>query len=151
MAIGATFTDLTPEGQVFFQELYELQDQKVYAGIKEGTVYEDGTSVAAVAAFNEYGTSTIPPRPFMKQSFEKNRSELETMCTEALRTVNEGGSADAGLEKIGLFMKESIRKEIDTGSFTPNAESTVKAKGSSKPLIDTGLMRDSVDYEVTNR
>ena len=66
MAFG--FTDLTPEGKRYFQELKKLAEMEVVVGFQEGQAYEDGTSMAEVAAYNEFGSSDTPARPFMKQS-----------------------------------------------------------------------------------
>ena len=43
-------------------------------GSSAGNPYPDGTPVAAVAAFNEFGTDRIPPRPFMRQTIAKNQA-----------------------------------------------------------------------------
>ena len=62
------FTDLTPEGKRYFQELKKLVEMEVVVGYQEGQAYDDGTSLAEVAAYNEFGSSDTPARPFMKQS-----------------------------------------------------------------------------------
>ena len=38
----------------------------VEIGFAENATYPDGTSVALVAALNEFGTGKIPPRPFFR-------------------------------------------------------------------------------------
>ena len=59
-----------------------------------------------------------------------------------------GKSADLILKELGIFQKDLMQAEITEGDFVPNAPSTVRRKGSSKPLIDTGRMRQSVDYVI---
>ena len=44
-----------------------------------------------------------------------------------------------------------MQDKITSGSFAPNAESTIKKKGSSKPLVDTGRMRKSVNYVIQKK
>jgi hypothetical protein len=41
-----------------------------------------------------------------------------------------------------------IQHEITVLRHPPNAPATIRAKGSSKPLIDTGEMRQSVTYQI---
>jgi len=54
-------------------------------------------------------------------------------------------------KEIGIFQKDLVQEKITNGSFAPNAPSTVMAKGSSKPLIDTGRMRQSVNYVIQQK
>ena len=62
-----------------------------------------------------------------------------------------GASGEQILKKIGIFQKDLIQEKITEGEFAPNAASTVKKKGSSKPLIDTGRMRQSVNYVIKEK
>ncbi len=60
------------------------------------------------------------------------------------------------LEKVLIFYKKAIRKNIRTGGayagkpFIENSEVTIRIKGSSAPLIDTFDMHNSVDYIINN-
>ncbi len=150
MAFG--FTDLTPEGKRYFKELERLSKLEVQVGFQAGEkTYEDGTDLVDVAAYNEYGTSDTPARPFMKQSFENHEDELQKACDRVNQTLNRGGTAEAGLKELGVFVKGLVQEEIVDGGFEPNAPSTIKKKGSEQPLIDTGTMRQSVNYVIKKR
>lgn len=52
------------------------------------------------------------------------------------------------LERVGLWAQGSIQQRISDGIPPPNAESTIRRKGSSTPLIDTGQLRTSIKYRV---
>ena len=52
---------------------------------------------------------------------------------------------------IGMLVKGLMQEEIVRGNFVPNAEATIRQKGSDKPLIDSGLMRASVNYQITTK
>ena len=138
--------DLTPEGQRFMRSLEQLDDLEVFVGLQSDQKYEDGTSMVDVAAFNEFGTSTIPARPFFKQSYENHRDELQNICARAAKSVISGGPADKALDMIGAFTTGLVQEEILNGNFAPNAPSTIKRKGSDVPLIDTGEMRQSIHH-----
>lgn len=142
------FSDLTPEGQRYFKELQKMAEMEIVIGFQEGQLYEDGTSLAEVAAYNEFGTSDTPARPFMKQSFENHENELRAACENANVMLSKGKSADEVLNVIGAVAKGVIQQEIAEGEFAPNAPSTIRKKGSERPLIDTGHMRQSVNYVV---
>lgn len=149
--MGFGFTDLTPEGKKYFRELKKMTDMEIQVGFQGDQKYEDGTSIAKVAAINEFGASDIPERPFMRQSFENHEGELQAACDAAQRLVSSGGSAEQALQQIGVVAKGLVQDEIVNGGFAPNAESTIKKKGSEQPLIDTGTMRQSVNFVVKRR
>ena len=146
--MGFGFTDLTPEGKKYFRELKKMTDMEIQVGFQGDQKYEDGTSIAQVAAVNEFGALDIPERPFMRQSFENHEGELQAACDAAQRLVSSGGSAEQALQQIGVVAKGLVQDEIVNGGFAPKAESTIKKKGSEQPLIDTGTMRQSVNFVV---
>lgn len=146
MAFG--FTDLTPEGKRYFAELKKLAEMEVLVGFQEGQAYDDGTSLAEVAAYNEFGSSDTPARPFMKQSFEKHEKELQAACEAVNVALSKGDTAQHALNTIGVVAKGLVQEEIGSGDFAPNSPSTVRQKGSDQPLIDTGHMRQSVNFVV---
>jgi len=49
---------------------------------------------------------------------------------------------------MGVVVKGIVQQEIVEGDFAPNAPSTVRSKGSGQPLIDTGHMRQSVNFVI---
>ncbi len=143
---------MTPEGKRYFNELKKLEGLEVQVGFQAGEkIYEDGTDLVDIAAYNEYGTSDTPSRPFMKQSFENHEDELQKACVGVNQMLNNGGTAEAGLKKLGVIVKGLVQDEIVNGGFAPNAPSTIEKKGSSQPLIDTSTMRQSVNFVIKKR
>lgn len=151
--MGARTRDrITPEGQRFFRELAELKELEVRVGFQRGKAQEeDGTDICDVAAFNELGTDHIPARPFIRQSVDDNESKINSFLKEEVKDFAQGKSAEQILKEIGIFQKDLMQDKITSGSFAPNAESTIKKKGSSKPLVDTGRMRQSVNYAIQKK
>ena len=143
---------LTPEGERFYRQINELKSKKVFVGFQSGGAEEDnGTDVVDVAAYNELGTSRIPSRPFIRDSVDKHRDKISSVCKSQVRRLVTGATTEDCLKKIGVFGVSLIQEEITKGSFVPNAESTIRKKGSSKPLIDTGIMQQSVIYVIKDR
>ena len=151
--MGVRFRDrLTPEGQRFFRELAELKELEVRVGFQRGkSQEEDGTDMCDVAAFNELGTDHIPARPFIRQSVDDNGSKIKSFLKGEVKDFAQGKSAEQILKEIGIFQKDLMQDKITSGSFEPNAASTIKKKGSSKPLVDTGRMRQSVNYVIQKK
>lgn len=106
------------------------------------------TSIAEYAAYNEFGTSHIPSRPFMRQAIDKYAKAWGQAAEAAEKRVAGGMSPHQALELIGNIAEGHIKQTIGRGSFAPNAANTIKQKGSSQPLIDTGAMRGAVRHEV---
>lgn len=151
--MAARVTDrMTPEGIRFQRMLKELADKEVRIGFQHGkATEEDGTDVCDVAAWNELGTANMPSRPFLRKSVDENESKINSFLQSKKNDLVRGASAEQILKEIGIFQKDLIQEKITNGSFAPNAESTVRRKGSSKPLIDTGRMRQSVNYEIKKK
>lgn len=147
------FSDMTPEGKRFFKELEKLKKMEVMVGWQQGDAEEEGTDMTIIAAANEFGSSSgaKPARPFMRQSFENHQSELQAICDKANQIIVNGGTAEDALNKIGSTCKGLVQKEIVEGDFVPNTPETIARKGSDKPLIDTGHMRQTVNYVIKPR
>ncbi len=57
-------------------------------------------------------------------------------------------SVEKALGQLGAFFKGKVQKKMVDLSTPANAPSTIKAKGSSNPLIDTGFLRQSIKEKV---
>ena len=116
-------------------------------GFFDSARYPDGTSVPAVAAWNEFGTKNIPERPFF-------RNALDTSKPKILRMLKQGVDPYALVvpsnlaHQIGAVVAGEVQESITDLKIPPNAPSTIAAKGSSNPLLDTGFMRQSVTWRV---
>lgn len=117
-------------------------------GFFETAKYSDGKNVAQVAHDNEYGTSKIPPRPFFRNAIKENKKEWLQLYKD---TQFQTKDMLKTLGVVGTVIKDDIATSITDLSDPPNAPSTIKQKGSSNPLIDTGVMRNSVTYEITEK
>ena len=131
-----------------FRKQLSQADKEVVAGIQAGPV-NDGLQVAEYAAWNEFGTRNIPARPFMRNYVDNNTDRLIRFMANGVTQVALGNATTSGLlNALGLEMQNGIKKSINGGDFAPNAPYTVQKKGSNKPLIDTGVMLNSVTYAI---
>ena len=92
----------------------------------------------------------IPKRPTIEPTIEQNRDAIAKKIKKiVLDIVNTNtDNSDAELEKIGLWLVNKVRAKFGSEELAPNAPSTIKAKGSDRPLIDTGQLRNSVTYVI---
>jgi hypothetical protein len=151
---------------------------KVRVGFLENAKYADGTPVAMVAAIQEYGAprARIPPRPFFRNMIADKKGEwpkafanlLKANDYDARLTLEQGGAAIAGqlrqsiidllappLSPVTLMLRkmfgnhpEAIRGRDVAEARRRVAAGESTAGVSTKPLVWTGHLLASVDYEV---
>lgn len=119
--------------------------EKLEIGFFETARYPNGTFVAQVAYFNEFGTLNIPMRPFFRNAINKNIKKWYVTLQNA---INQNATPSKALSIVGEVARADIIQSITDLRTPPNAQSTIKQKKSTNPLIDTGLMRRSVTYKV---
>lgn len=121
--------------------------KQLSVGFFEGETYADGTPIAAVAAWNEFGTPTIPPRPFMRQTVKDGQSDWGKLAETALKHSNL--DAAQALEICGRMVQGQVQDQVKDWSDPPNAASTVAKKGFNNPLIGQNpVMVNSVEFKV---
>lgn len=122
---------------------------EVAVGFMEGATYPDGTPVAAVAFWNEFGApeNNQPPRPFFRQMIAKESPTWPDKMAKLAKATDYDGEKTLAL--MGEDIKGALQQSINDLETPALAESTVESKGFSKPLIDTGHMLNSVAYEVS--
>lgn len=110
----------------------EYPRASVKIGFFEGAGRYPGTNaptVAEVALWNEFGTKTVPRRPFVSAAIDKNSSRIESWRWEMIENiVAKKMTVEQALAGIGLRIKGLIEKEIRSNVPPPNAASTVRAK-----------------------
>lgn len=124
-----------------------LQFGNLKAGFFIGTKYKTGKDVTTVARDNDQGTKRIPERPFMIPAGNKAANKTINITVQSIAS---GLDEQQALSKAAIMFKNAIAREITNLKEPPNAESTILKKGSSNPLIDTGLMRSKVEEPVSN-
>ena len=139
-----------------------LENREVLVGVPEDKdARNDGEMTnAQIAAINNFGSpaQNIPAREFMESGVNDVRDRVERGLVKAGGAALDGNmdALDRGLEAVGLIAATSIKKRISTGPFAPLAPSTLAARRSrgrsgTKPLQDTGALRNSISYVVRKR
>jgi HK97 gp10 family phage protein len=118
--------------------------------VKVGFIQGDAPAdQVAIASYNEFGTSRIPERPFFRGAMAENKGSYQTlMRNDAKRIVTGEQTMRRTLDRLGLKAQGDVQQSIVDLKSPPNAPSTIKAKGSSNPLINTGALRQSVSFKV---
>jgi hypothetical protein len=92
-------------------------------------------------------TIVIPERPFFRTAIDTNRAPLKDLIEKVKDDMLLGKiTPKQALERIGIFMQGKIRRSLISGNWKPNAKSTIKRKGSSRPLVDTSQLVNSTTF-----
>lgn len=126
----------------------KVRTVKITVGIHRGEKDKKGNDVAVYASANNSGVkkngrTKIPARPFMSYSADAIRHFLHTTkCNRLLMRYIKGEISVTQLETlIGDEAVNITRKTILTSSlYAENADITKLLKGSSKPLVMSGIM-----------
>jgi hypothetical protein len=111
----------------------------VLADDHKGGADHEGITVAELAVVLHFGTTPdengdqhIPARPFLAMAFDEQRDKLADMGGKLLAKVS-----------------TEAKKVITVGNrLEKNADATVAAKGSSRPLVDTGRLVNAITYAI---
>lgn len=94
----------------------------------------------------------IPERSFMRSGVDEALGDLEKLIeTVTLQVVMVKITPWQAYEAIGAWMVSRIQDKIKAIQGPPLHPMTIKRKRSSKPLIDTGRMWQSVTWRVVPR
>jgi len=117
-----------------------------------GVKYPDGTDLLDVAFWNEFGTSSIPERSFIRVGVRANLDDLNKLAADLVKELNEGKiDIETAGEALGLKAAAGVKNYIVELTSPPNAPATIKIKKSSNPLVDTGLLNQSITHEIRER
>lgn len=144
-------TGLQQAQEALRKELAKLQGGKfVLVGIHEsaGMVEGEDFSMATLGAVQQFGNDQIPSRPWLDVGVQSGSKEYLDIISEG---VESGLNQDQILNQIGVTAVGYAQQYMTDLQNPPNAPSTVKKKGSSNPLIDTGAMRASVTYTIAGQ
>lgn len=121
----------------------------------------------------------IPPRPFMEPGLQRCRDKVSTVMAAGVQQLAQGGSLRPAAERVGLICQASIRGVFTDNDWKPLSPRTIMARAQrtvskrkgfadksaraqqgmlqrelarragDRPLIDTGALRQSITYVVT--
>lgn len=122
---------------------------------KEVLVPSEKTNVD-IAVYNEFGTETesgaerIPERSFVRASVIENRDKYNNFNRVAYNQILKGRIFDINehLELLGTKARDDMKLYARDLREPPNAQSTIDAKGSDNPLVNTSQMINSITYVV---
>lgn len=93
---------------------------------------------------------SIPPRPILEPAIEHNKEQITELMKEVALKALDGSNITSVLESVGM-QGQNIARDWFTNpenNWVANSKDTIKRKGSSNPLINTGELRKSITYVI---
>lgn len=141
--------------------LLALDKSFVKVGVLSGegadTKTEDGkANMVGIAAIHEFGApkANIPERSFIRRTLNEKEKELGNKSRALAEMIIRGDITHTrGLEILGTWAATEIKKTITKGKHIPPPlkPATIAAKGSDRPLVDTGRLVQSISHKVVKR
>ena len=106
-----------------------------------------------LAAIHEYGAPSrkIPERSFLRASITLIQGKYGKYLLGEVKDLLLLRTTPTKIKQVlGMQAAADVQMYMVNGKFTPLKAQTIKRKGSSKPLIDTGQLRQSITYRVVD-
>lgn len=123
---------------------------------KEGE--SNAPSNLQVAVWNEFGTPNakhpIPERAFMRTTADNITEPMAELSEKLLHKIAfQELLVPQALKIMGLKVQAAIKRTISTWTEPANSDATIASKQKTKggvvqPLVDTGQMRNALEFEI---
>lgn len=149
--------------KLYLQKLSKVKAE-MRVGFLGGDTYPDGTSVAEVAAINEYGKGRNPERPFVGETVKEHMPRWRKIIETNVKDDFSQANVMRAYELAGQDAEGKIRERIKrwpTSEPQPNAAATIARKkkrgkdgkgteaiNPEQVLIDTAVMINAIRHEV---
>lgn len=125
-------------------------------GPEAGAIHPDGElDNVTLGLIHEFGAPAagIPVRSWLRAAFDFNEARWIAQAAIIAEKVYDTTPAQPGraLGIMGEVVVSDIKRRFAQGIPPPLKQTTIDRKGSSKPLIDTGALRDSITWTVRRR
>ena len=139
----------------YLKNLQEASKRYVAVGLPRenvgSEVYSSGKTILEVGASHEYGAG-VPMRSFLRMPFDVEDKKISAEIGKQFKKVFDGNrSVEKALGLIGAMARNIVIMAFKTGGFgqwKDITQTTKELKGSSKILIDSGTLRNSITWVV---
>lgn len=146
--------------------IQELVGRQVLVGIPATKVERnndeqaDPINNAQLGYIHEFGSpkANIPGRPSLIPGVAAQEESIANHLKKAVQAAIKGDDEKVELElnAAGLIGQAGVRREINDGDHAALSEATIaqrlkRGRTGTKPLIDTGQLRNSITYVIRER
>lgn len=116
----AGVTDLVSSLNGTIKRLNQLNETDLSVGWFPNARYKADLPVAQVAEWQEFGTSRIPARPFIRPAIDGNAVKWEKVIKTMFSKIVAGSlEVEQGFDIIGEVIKNDVKNEINKGNHLP--------------------------------
>jgi hypothetical protein len=152
--VTGSFSDRDRGYKKLLKRLSKAKPTDVTVGIHEteGSAPHDDdgeATIADVGMFHEFGLG-VPQRSFIREWADENENAHKAMLRKMGAAVIAGkiDSEEQALERFGVRAVGEVQARIKSGIEPALDPETIARKGSSTPLISTGLLWTSISHKV---
>lgn len=136
------------------KKLGKLRDYKLTVGIQgpeaEAIHADSDVRTVDVATFHEFGTSRVPERSFIRATVDEKEDEIRKLQKRVANGVKQGKlTEEKALELLGLKVQGDMVARVRANIPPPLKPQTIKRKGSSVALIDSGQLVQAITFKVS--
>jgi phage gpG-like protein len=141
----------------FRKQMDEIKADKtqVRVGILASSAERQGGEISnlELGMIHEFGApgANIPQRSFLRATADQKKQAWGKLIEQlSKKLVNKGISLQDALGLLGQRASADIKNTITQGAGIPPPlkPETIRRKGSSRPLVDSGQLVASITYEV---
>lgn len=149
-----TVRDTDKGYQKLVSKIFTFGAPKIRVGIlaQDGAQPHEGAEgfrVIDIAQIHEFGLGNVPQRSFIRAWFDENQDRARGAIRRLLQSVVRGDrTAEQAVELFAQWVVGQMQKRMAQGIPPALSARTIKRKGSSVPLIDTGQLRSSISYQI---
>lgn len=107
-------------------------------------------TIGEIAAVHEFGLGSSPERSFLRGWVDESTAQIEQVIVAGARALARGKltSPLQFLNQTGAWAVGQIQARMARNIPPPLAPETIRRKGSTIALIDTGQLRSSISFRV---
>lgn len=123
---------------------------------KDGnTIIDHDVDLAFIASLHEFGneSTNLPQRSFLRSTYNEKKDRIVKNLKIALKKQAASNNYDpeSALRGVAVWMVGQVKKKFTSNDWEALKDPTRGGRnkdGKATPLVDTGQLRASIDYEI---
>lgn len=134
------------KNDVVFNNIKTWGNTSIHVGVFSQESGGNEATTAEVAMIQEFGTSTIPSRPFISDSFYESDAVVPYILSDLMLKQNFNPLIRDIGKRLKSLMEDRLMKSPEY--YQANAPMTISIKGFDHPLIHHGNMFNDIDFKI---
>ena len=132
---------------------------------KDGNIIVDNdVDLAYIALVHEFGSekASIPQRSFLRSTYEEKKDRIGKLLAIELKrqAAKNNYDPESALRKVAVWMVGQVKLKFTSNDWDPLQNPSRRRRGKDPkvgkpiaptPLVDTGQLRASIDYELVKK